>query len=133
MQIICKKKLQFNDYEITINPRNKEKVAKLVRSFIASPSMRPQLVPEWVRQDDMFDLALADGSLVPIGDVPPKLSKPVIDEPTQSVAQPMQPANELSESDLELLNRPVSELIGKPIPAHYPTRPDGFPRPNDGR
>ena|SRR5208283_5053413 len=133
MQIICKKRLNFQDFEITINPRSNEKVAKVVRTLTVSPSTRPQQIDDWVRQDDLFDLSLADGSLMVIGECPEKLPKPHIEEPSQSIAQSMQPTAELTEADLELLNRPISELTGQPAPVQYPTRPDGFPRPDEAR
>lgn len=133
MQIISKKKLQFNDYEIGIHPRNGEKVAKLMRSFIAGPSLRAIEAPDWIVNDDLFNLAIADGSLIPAGPIPDKKPRQVVEEPNKSIAQPIQPASELSDSDRDLLSKPIAELTGQPPSAHYPTRPDGFPRPDDAR
>jgi hypothetical protein len=128
MQIICKKKLQFNDYNISVSPLNRERVAKLVRSFIAGPSLRTIEAPDWIVNDDLFNLAIADGSLIPVGTIPDKRPKPVIEESSHSLADPMQTAAELTEADLALLNRPVSELIGATSQqTSYPTTSTGWP------
>ena len=130
MQILCKKKLQFSDYDISINPLNGERIAKLVRSFIAGPSLRTIEAPDWIVNDDLFNLAIADGSLIPVGPIPDKKPRPVVEEPAESPVEPMQPAAALTEADLELLNRSVSELVGQQAPAHWPTLgKSNFPSP----
>lgn len=63
MNCIVKKALGFNEYQITTHP-NGEKVAKLIRSYTVKPSMRPQVVPDWISNDDLFNIAIADGSLI---------------------------------------------------------------------
>ncbi len=70
MQIISKKRLRFQNFEITVDPRSNEKVAKLVRSIEVAPSMRRQDVPDWIVNDDLFDLCVDDGSVIPIGEIP---------------------------------------------------------------
>ena len=64
MNCIVKKALGFNEYQITTHPTNREKVAKLIRSYTVKPSMRPQVVPDWISNDDLFNIAIADGSLI---------------------------------------------------------------------
>lgn len=63
MQIICKKKLCFQDHEIVNNEKTGEKVAILKRSFTVSPSHRPQEVPDWVKTDDLFGMSEDDGTI----------------------------------------------------------------------
>jgi hypothetical protein len=115
MQIVAKKRYQFNDYLYSIHPRNGEVIATLQHSFHVTPSLRPQLVPDWIRDDDLFDMGVADGSIVTVGDVPAKTVRPTT-EPTLAVQQ-----QEMSESDKELLNTPISELIATPATAQWPT------------
>jgi hypothetical protein len=118
MQIIVKKAFNFQDFEITVNPRNGEKVAKLLNSFKAFPSMRPQTVPDWIIDDGLFDMAVADGSLVVIGEIPPKTAKAML-EPTLAVQQ--EQSDEEKQAELEaMLSTPVSELVGQVAPARWP-------------
>jgi hypothetical protein len=124
MQIISKKRLQFQDYHISVNPLNGEKVAKLVRSFHASPSMRPIEVPDWIVNDDLFDSCVADGSVVAIGDIPEKQKKP---EPTLEPTQTVRPTNEEDAELQRMLSTPISELTGKTLPAQWPVTKSNFP------
>jgi hypothetical protein len=119
MQIITTKRFRFQDFEISFNPGIGENVAKLIKAFEVKPSMRPQFCPDWCRNDDLFDLALSDGSLFVIGEIPAKEHKP---EPVAEPFEIAQPANELSDSDLELLNKPLKELTGNILNLQsYPT------------
>jgi hypothetical protein len=61
MQIICKKKLHFQDHEIVDNLKTGEKVAVLKRQTLVSPSAIPQEVPDWIKNDDLFNLSVDDG------------------------------------------------------------------------
>jgi hypothetical protein len=126
MQIISKKRLQFNDYEISINQRSNEKVAKLVRSFIAGPSLRAIEAPDWIVNDDLFELAVKDGSLIAIGDIPTKQLNP-IPEPQQIVSESKQDQQN-DEQLAEILSRPISEITASnAAPANYPTTSKGWP------
>jgi hypothetical protein len=78
MNCIVKKALGFNEYQITTHPTG-EKVAKLIRSYTVKPSMRPQVVPDWISNDDLFNIAIADGSLIVVSS-----------NSNQSTVEPMQ-------------------------------------------
>ena len=130
MQIIVKKAFNFQQFEYSTNPRNGETVAKLLQSLKVFPSMRPQSVPDWIVNDGLFDLVVADGSLVTVGLIPAKNVIEPIPEPTLTVQQ--EQSDEEKQAEIEnMLVTPLTELIGQPAPGIYPTRPDGFPRPND--
>jgi hypothetical protein len=63
MQIICRKKLHFQDHEIVHNSVTNEKTAILKRQTVVSPSVNPQEVPDWIKTDDLFRLCVEDGSI----------------------------------------------------------------------
>ena len=63
MQIICKKRLLFQDHEILINQTTNEKVALLKRSHLVTPSVNPQEVPDWIKDDDLFGMNVDDGAI----------------------------------------------------------------------
>ena len=138
MQIIVKKAFQFNDYEYSTHPRNGETVSKLIQTLKAFPSMRPQAAPDWIVNDDLFDIALADGSLVAIGEVPARTAKQSTPEPQQAAQPTAEQTEEQKQAEqaalMEVLNTPIALLTGGfPAPGNYPTRPDGFPRQSDAR
>jgi hypothetical protein len=127
MQIVAKRRYQFNDYEYSIHPRNGEVIATLQHSFHVTPSLRPQIAPDWIVNDDLFDMGVADGSIVTVGDVPAKTVRPTLAVQQQEMSEEKQ--RELD----SMLATPVSELIATPAPGVWPTRPDGFPRPSDAQ
>jgi hypothetical protein len=130
MQIIVKKAFNFQDFEITVNPRNGEKVAKLLNSFKAFPSMRPQTVPDWIVNDGLFDMAVADGSLVVIGELPAKKEPLPEPFPVTKLAVSQQTDEEKQAEIENMLVTPLTELIGQPPPGVWPTMGKSqFPSP----
>jgi hypothetical protein len=82
MQIICTKAFQFIQHDIVENPTTKEKVAVIKQTHKITPSSNPQLVPDWIREDDLFAMGVADGSIKEvrfeiISEVPAKKNKEV--------------------------------------------------------
>jgi hypothetical protein len=80
MQIICTKAFQFIQHDIVENPTTKEKVAVIKQTHKITPSSHPQIVPDWIRDDDLFDMGVADGSIIEvkvISEVPAKKTKEV--------------------------------------------------------
>jgi len=63
MQIICRKKLHFQDHEIVHNTKTDEKVAIVKRQIVISPSINPQEVPDWIKNDDLFNLSVEDETI----------------------------------------------------------------------
>ena len=63
MQIICSKRLHFQDHEIIDNLITGEKMAILKQQFVVSPSVRPQEVPDWIKSDDLFNFSVEDGTI----------------------------------------------------------------------
>jgi hypothetical protein len=117
MQIVCKKRYQFIEHQITTHPRNGEQVAKVLRTFNVTPSLRPVEVPDWIRQNDLFDIAMADGSVIVIGELPVKKSKQPIPEPQQAA----QSDEEKQAKIRTMLDTPIAELTGGIAGAHFPT------------
>jgi hypothetical protein len=128
MQIVAKKKLQFQDFDITISPIHGERIATLKQSYTVSPSMRPQSVPDWIVNDELFDLAMSDGSIVAIGPIPEKPARESKPEPTLTPAQIAQ-ASKQEQAELHaMLSTPIGELAGLTSQsASYPTTSKGWP------
>ena len=63
MQIICRKRLHFQEHEIVDNSKTGEKIAILKRQLVVSPSVHPQVVPDFVTNDDLFRLCVEDGTI----------------------------------------------------------------------
>jgi hypothetical protein len=63
MQIICRKSFHFQQHEILDNAKTGEKVAIVKEEFRVYPSFEPQLVPDWIAKEDLFTLAVDDGSI----------------------------------------------------------------------
>jgi hypothetical protein len=86
MQIICRKRLHFQDNEILDDPKTNEKKAVLKRQLVVAPSVHPQDVPDWIKVDDLFRLSVEDGTIteVKVLSTPKKnakLAKPSTEEP----------------------------------------------------
>jgi len=128
MQIVVKKAFNFQQFDYSINPRNGETIAKLLQSFKVFPSMQPQTVPDWIVNDGLFDLAIADGSLVTVGLIPAKKVVEPIPESTLAVSQQ---TDEEKQAEIDnMLVTPLTELIGQPAPGVWPTMGKSqFPSP----
>ena len=63
MQIICKKRLHFQDHEIVLNTKTNENVAILKRQHTVAPSIHPQTVPDWIKDEELFRLSIEDGAI----------------------------------------------------------------------
>jgi hypothetical protein len=63
MQIICTKRLHFQEHEIVKNEKTDENVAIVKRSIIVAPSIHPQTVPDWIKNDDLFGLSEDDETI----------------------------------------------------------------------
>jgi hypothetical protein len=76
MQIICTKAFQFLQTEIKENPSTKESIAVIKQTFKITPSSRPQVVPDWIKEDELFDLGVKDGSITEVMIVSKNEAKP---------------------------------------------------------
>jgi hypothetical protein len=84
MQIICCKRLHFQDHEIVKNTKTDENVAVLKQQTTVAPSIHPQEVPDWIRNDDLFRLSVEDGAIT----VVQVLSVPKLKGKSGTVAKP---------------------------------------------
>jgi hypothetical protein len=66
MQIICKKAFVFCDTEIAVNPQSNEKMAIVKRKIQINPSVNPQVAPDWIKTDGLYELAIQDGSITEV-------------------------------------------------------------------
>lgn len=62
MQIISNKRLHFEDTEYNKN-KDGELTANVKDAIIVNPSVHAQIVPDWVRESDLFKLSVDDGSV----------------------------------------------------------------------
>lgn len=63
MQITSERKLLFQLVDYKTDPKTKEIRAHVKERVLVSPNPKPQIVPDWVRNDDLFKMALADGTV----------------------------------------------------------------------
>jgi hypothetical protein len=63
MKIIAKRAFQFIDGEIVPDIKTNELKRVIKAEFKVKPSVRPQDAPDWIKNDALFDLAVADGNL----------------------------------------------------------------------
>jgi len=63
MQIICRKAFHFQQHEILDNLKTGEKVAIVKQEFRVQPNPNPQLVPDWLKDEDHFNMCVDDGSI----------------------------------------------------------------------
>jgi hypothetical protein len=63
MQIICNRSFHFQQHEILENTKTGEKVAIVKQEFRVYPSYQPQVVPDWIEDEALFELALEDNSI----------------------------------------------------------------------
>ena len=68
MQIISKVSLTFHDAEIVKNEQTGFFQNKINEAVAVVPSEYPQVVPDWVRDNDLFKFALIDGTVTEIVD-----------------------------------------------------------------
>lgn len=66
MQVIANKRLQFHRSEVIEHPKSKENYHIIHESFTVTPSPAPQVVPDWIKQDGLFVLAVKDKSIIPV-------------------------------------------------------------------
>jgi hypothetical protein len=66
MQIICRKSFHFQQHEILDNTKTGEKVAIVKQEFRVYPSYVPQLVPDWIEENDLFQMAVDDDSITKV-------------------------------------------------------------------
>jgi hypothetical protein len=126
MEIICKRRIQFNLYEFYKERSTGDKLAKVIDRFTINPSIRPQQIPDWVNDTSELDEYIACGVIVIIGERPAPSMKPTTTEPQQTA----QPTAEKKEEE-RLLNTPISELTGgRAVSGHYPTTAKGWPSAN---
>jgi len=127
MQIVAKKRLLFKRSIIEEHPILHERLEKVFETFKVGPSMRVQQAPDWIIQDGLFALAVSDGSIVVIGEMP---TLPV----AQPIPEPIPESQEIatqSTADESWLEKPLTELIGEvPQQTRYPTTSKGWPSAN---
>lgn len=70
MQIISSKKLLFQDSEyhdeIVDDKATGRKVHNVKASVTVEADPRPQIVPDWVKNDELFKLCVEDGSIIEV-------------------------------------------------------------------
>jgi hypothetical protein len=138
MEIICKRRIQFNRYEFYNNRFTGDKLGKVIEQFTVNPSIRPQPIPLWVNDTTELDEYINCGIIVVIGERPAPSMKPTTTEPQQTAQPTAEQTEEQKQAEqaalMEVLNTPIALLTGGfPAPGNYPTRPDGFPRQSDAR
>jgi hypothetical protein len=62
MKIIAHKKFQFVRDEILTNTHG-ELTQKILEQFTVSPNSTAQVVPDWIRDNDLYKLAVQDGAI----------------------------------------------------------------------
>ena len=79
MQIICNKALQFLKTEIKPNQVTGENVAVHTDTFTVTPSTTPQVVPDWIKEDSLFELSVNSGTIIEVA---------VLSQPKKTVEEP---------------------------------------------
>jgi hypothetical protein len=139
-QIICKKRVTLIQWQ-EFKAINGDKLARPLATVNVLPSLKPQTIPDWCIDSDDLQMGIVDGAIILVGNPPERkaiaqgveMQPEVIPETNKPVEQPTQSTQEQDEEILAILNKPLSELTGGAAPAQWPTRPDGFPRPNDAK
>ena len=68
MQVIAKRKMQFIRAAVAENPITKEKVQNVLETFtLQFLPTEIQSAPDWIKEDGLFELAVADGDLIVVG------------------------------------------------------------------
>lgn len=108
MQIICKKKFQFTKSTITENASG-QFVENVEERLIVSPSPNPQTVPDWIKQDKLFGLAVKDGAILQVATVVDAEDAPAADaEATSTPASLSKPGtSEASNSSTKAQGAPL--------------------------
>lgn len=68
----------FRKFNIVTDVRSSELVAVLEKEIIIEPKAEIQTLPDWVKDDELFDMAMSDGTLREVNFVEQK-KKPTID------------------------------------------------------
>jgi hypothetical protein len=66
MQVICTKRVHFNDYEYKKDPKTGDLVSNLKRELVVVPNRSPQEVPEWIKTDPLYDILEEDGTIMEV-------------------------------------------------------------------
>lgn len=67
MQIILQTKTQFTERAKTgAKDKDGKDVVAVVNTVIVNPSPKPQVVPDWINKDPMFDLMAKDQTLIQV-------------------------------------------------------------------
>lgn len=66
MQVIAHKRMTFHRADVKPHPRTGENMHLIHESHTVVPSVVPQEVPNWIKDDGLFELAVEDGSLIPV-------------------------------------------------------------------
>jgi hypothetical protein len=127
MQITCRSKIQFNRVEMYNERATGDLLAKTLESFVVSPSLRVQTVPDWIGHTSELNIYIKAGIIVIIGERPTPIKRPD-NEPKKAIKAKRSNATNLTtqlaqptEEELVLLNTPIRELIGDTSqPVSYP-------------
>jgi hypothetical protein len=92
MQIICKKAFLFQDTEIVKNPTSGENVAIVKRKIMVQPKVTPQTVPDWIRNDGLFELAIQDDSITEVVVVSKVINSQEKAQPAEDTGTPKTPS-----------------------------------------
>lgn len=63
MQITSERKLLFQLVDYKTDPKSKVINAHVKERVLVSPGPKPQIVPDWVKNDELFKLAVEDGTV----------------------------------------------------------------------
>jgi hypothetical protein len=97
MQVICTRCAQFFNSANQIEAINKagEKIMQtdhsLHNAITVTPSNSPQIVPDWIEKDPLFDLLLADGHLIVVQVMKTAADAPKLPAPSPSSGWGAQP------------------------------------------
>lgn len=137
-QIICKKRMSFIQWQ-EYRAINGDKLARPLATVNVFPSLRPVTVPDWAIDSDDLQQGIIDGAIILVGNPPGRKAvvQGVEKQPegipvaNMAVKQPIQSTENEDAEILKMLQTPLAELTGGAAPAQWPTRPGGFPRPDD--
>jgi len=124
MQILCKKAFVFCDTDIATDPKSGERVAVVRRKFQVSPKVTPQLVPDWIRNDGLFELAVQDGSITEVVVVSKMIDRDEKPQPVADSGAPKTPSTAttfVTDAGAEALDQPKDEPKNMGWGAQVPT------------
>lgn len=84
INVIAHRTFHFREFDI-VKDKNDENVAILKNEIIIAADPKVQKLPEWVKKDELFDMATQDGTLQEVTFVPGR-KKPILDNRPKGLA-----------------------------------------------